>query len=138
MAGNDLVSAMYLKPDDERPSMGVATATAASPPSRATRVAGLASASRWISLVVIVAFVACAVGLAVPYVKAVSTGKALSPIAWLNHLRAQPGEAFEKMIRDRGDAVQREWAEKNRQSPGFQIDPGKPIEWNFEPAANFK
>jgi hypothetical protein len=137
MAGHDLLTAKYLKPDDKAPSMGVATATEASPPP-ATRVTGLASASRWISLVVIVAFIACGVGLAVPYVKAVSAGKAMSPIAWLNHLRAQPGQAFEKMIRDRGEAVQREWADKNRQSPGFQIDPSKPMEWNFEPAANFK
>jgi len=141
MAEHDLMTARYFKPDDESPSTGGAATIRESRPAQTSRMATAARASKWISVVAAVAFVACAIALAVPFLKlrAPSLGKANSPVDWLIRLcGGEPDKAVEKWLRDRGEANKREWDEKYRQSPMYQVDPSKPIDWHFEPQANFK
>ena len=136
---HDLMTAKYFKSDDEAPSSGEAATIQNSRPAQSSRVATAARASKWISVVAAVAVVACAAALVVPFLRTPSLRKATSPLDWLIRLcGVEPDKVVEKWVRDRGEASKREWDEKYRQSPIYQIDPSKPIDWHFEPQSNFK
>ena len=141
MAEHELMSAKYLSPETDTSSTGGSTATEQaqkSPSKKTSPAAGWALASRWISALVGVALVACAVGLVFPRVKTASKEKPANSVDWL--LRFATGRSdvsVEKYLRDQGEANRREWDEKYRESPISKIDPTKPIEWKFPTSANF-
>ncbi len=139
MAEHELMSAKYLISEDDASSAGSPATIQKSRPAQSSRVKSAARASRWISIVAAVAVVGCVIAAVVPYLRAPSVRKATSPLDWLIRLcGVEPDKAVEKMLRERGEANKREWDEKFRQSPVFQIDPSKPIEWHFEPQTKFK
>jgi hypothetical protein len=138
MADRELLTAKYFKPDEGVPSTRDDLAIQESPPPQASPLAAWVRASRWISAIAGAAVVACVIVLVVPSLRSALSIKATSPIDWLIRLGGgRSDQIFEKAIRDRSEANQREWQESYRKST-YQLDPTKPIEWRFEPPANFK
>lgn len=140
MAEQELMSIKYLQPDGEASSPGDASAIDKSPSTSTSPVAAWARASRWISAVAGVALLAGLIGLAIPYVKKAASTKANSPVDWLvrTFTGRSSNQVVEQWIRDRDEANQRQWDEMYRNSPVYQLEQAKPIDWHFELPANSK
>jgi hypothetical protein len=127
---SELISAKYLKSENETPaaaSLGAqdSTPTVARQPSKCERL------TRWISVVAGVAILAAAVVLAAPFISRATSIKANSPADWLTQMITgkRSDQIMEKWIRDRTELNQREIKEKFTSSPTVQFDPSKTM-WN--------
>jgi hypothetical protein len=138
MAEHNLSTAKYFERAEEASQAGDSGNPDDAARKSAATVDAWARASRWISAVAGVAVVGCTMAIAIPYFTAASSGKPTSPFDWfLRFGGARSDQTFEKWVRDSTQANQRQWEEMYRNSPAYQFDPSKPIDWHFEPPKGF-
>jgi hypothetical protein len=138
-ATQDLSSAKYLAQAEEARAAALATElndnSAQLPGTSATT---LEQMTKWVSLVAGLALVVSIVVLAVPYLSALRSPKPSNPIDMMLRLGgAHSDQTFEKYLRESAAANQREWEERYRDSPAYQLDSGQ-MNWNFDAAPLFK
>ena len=139
MAEYELMSAKYLQSVETDAATNAAPAIEDAPLEKSSSAAAWARASRWVSMFAGTALVVCVMVVVVPYLTSASSGKRTSPIDWLIRLKGgTPDQTFEKWVRDSAQSSQHQWDEMYRNSPAFQIEPPKPIDWHFEPPQGFR
>jgi len=101
----------------------------------------LQRATTLLSIFVGAAAVACALGLAIPYLSQLNSEKPTNVLDWWLRLGgAKSDQTFEKFVRDTAESNQRQWDELYRNSPAYKFNSSAGFQLNgwSQPVQNSK
>lgn len=102
----------------------------------------LQRATTLLSIFVGAAAVACALGLAIPYLSQLNSEKPTNVLDWWLRLGgAKSDQTFEKFVRDTAESNQRQWDEMYRNSPAYKFSNSGGFQlngWQPQPAQSSK